>query len=104
MSFLSDENLTFHRFSDGSISHDGKKIISDATNGTPIWTTSSPLELTNATDTTLPENETSDHVSKRSSSYSTNFNNFTENSLQNGSTLKLIHVNSKEDLDNKEVS
>lgn len=114
MSFLADQNLSFHRFSDGTISCQGNKI--DA-NRSQIWTTSSPLDFSTITDTTLIANESTklpavdelsnkDISTKRSSSYSVSCNNSVDQSLQNGSTLKLIQLKNKEDSDSssKQVS
>ena len=105
MSFLADQNLSFHRFSDGTISCQGNKILTNDENRSQIWTTSSPLDFSTITDTTLIANEsaklpTVDELStKRSSSYSVSCNNSVDQSLQNGSTLKLIQLKNKEDSD-----
>ena len=105
MSFLADQNLSFHRFSDGTISCQGNKVLTNDENRSQIWTTSSPLDFSTITDTTLIANEsaklpTVDELStKRSSSYSVSCNNSVDQSLQNGSTLKLIQLKNKEDSD-----
>ena len=112
MSFLADQNLSFHRFSDGTISCQGNKVLTNDENRSQIWTTSSPLDFSTITDTTLIANEsaklpTVDELStKRSSSYSVSCNNSVDQSLQNGSTLKLIQLKNKEDSDStsKQVS
>ena len=110
MSFLADQNLSFHRFSDGTISCQGNKVLTNDENRSQIWTTSSPLDFSTITDTTLIANESAklptvdelsnkDASTKRSSSYSVSCNNSVDQSLQNGSTLKLIQLKNKEDSD-----
>lgn len=123
MSFLADQNLTFHRFSDGTITSDGQKATKNGIcddSKQPVWTTNSMLDYS-TTNPSLVANETvtsttkilrddhspDDSVSKRYSTYSSTCNNSTSNVLpqNSGSTMKLIQVQ-KDDTDrsNKQVS
>lgn len=114
MSFLTDPNLTFHRFSDGTISSDGRKV---ARNESSVWTTNTTMDLS-TTNPSLAANESTtsrskicsstsdDEVNKRFSTYSSACNNSTLNTHHNGSTLKLIQVHKEDaaDASNKQVS
>lgn len=121
MSFLTDPNLTFHRFSDGTISSEGRKAA--GSNDGPVWTTNALLDYS-TTNPTLMANESAtsatkilspadeaaeiDSVNKRYSIYSSTCNNSTASTLhqtQNGSTLKLIQVKKQDsdDSTNKQV-
>lgn len=134
MSFLTEQNLTFHRFSDGTISCESKKnplnnpeMINDKSmQPHAIWTTNASLDYS-ATNPTLIVNESAssttkilpsaidlsidnnDSVSKRYSAYSVGNNSTVSstvnNTQHNGSTMKLIHV-AKDDSDSssKQVS
>jgi hypothetical protein len=124
MSFLTEQNLTFHRFSDGTISSEGKKSgLNENKNKQQIWTTNTELDFS-ATNPTLLANDSatsttkilpsvdeltdSDAVSKRYSSYSvcnsTTTSTVGNSTLKNGSTMKLIHVQKDEaDTSNKQV-
>jgi hypothetical protein len=107
MSFLTDKNLTFHRFADGTVSsnEDKSKTIPNANES--VWTTSTTLDFS-TTNPTLNANESStskttilrdDSINKRFSTYSSTFDNSVANSrnaTHNGSTMKLIQVH-KED-------
>lgn len=113
MSFLTDPNLTFHRFSDGTISSDGRKVMR---NESQVWTTGTPLDFS-STNPTLAANDSAtsrtrilthedDEVSKRYSTYSSTGKNSTVNATHSGSTMKLIQVQRKDsanDSSNKQV-
>jgi hypothetical protein len=123
MSFLTEQNLTFHRFSDGTITCDVKKNpLGDPQ--PPIWATNASMDYS-ATNPTLMANESAtsatkilpstiddsidrtDGGKKRYSAYSVG-NNSTisstaNNTTHNGSTMKLIQVQ-KDDNDSKQVS
>ena len=131
MSFLAQQNLTFHRFSDGTISNDGKKnplnnpeLLPD-TQTQSIWTTNASLDY-NATNipqmnasatsttkilpSTIDESIDKNDGVKRYSAYSIG-NNSTysstvgNNTTHNGSTVKLIQVKKDEsDSSSKQVS
>lgn len=114
MSFLTDPNLTFHRFSDGTISSDGRKVMR---NESQVWTTGAALDYS-TTNPTLAANDSAtsrtkilanedDEVSKRYSTYSSTGNNSTVNAINTGSTMKLIQVQRKDsanDSSSKQVS
>lgn len=132
MSFLAQQNLTFHRFSDGTISNDGKKnplnnpeLLPDSTQTQSIWTTNASLDY-NATNipqmnesatsttkilpSTIDESIDKNDGVKRYSAYSIG-NNSTysstvgNNTTHNGSTMKLIQVKKDEsDSSSKQVS
>ena len=123
MSFLADQNLTFHRFSDGTISSDGRKVMENGSNIGPVWTTNTMLDYS-TTNPTLMVNESAvsttkilsptdeaaedDAVNKRYSTYSSTCNNSMTSTLHpthNGSTLKLIQVKKQDsnDSSNKQV-
>ena len=128
MSFLAQQNLTFHRFSDGTISNDGKKnplnnpeLLSDPQTQS-IWTTDASLDYTatnipqmNESTTkilpsTIDESIDKNDGVKRYSAYSIG-NNSTysstvgNNTTHNGSTMKLIQVKKDEsDSSSKQVS
>lgn len=122
MSFLTDPNLTFHRFSDGTISCDGRKAMPNGAVDAPVWTTGLDYSTTNptllvnesATSTTKilsPADDSGevDSVSKRFSTYSSTFNNSTPSTphpTYTGSTMKLIQVKKEDSVDssNKQVS
>ncbi|XP_070509648.1 sodium-dependent nutrient amino acid transporter 1-like [Chironomus tepperi] len=123
MSFLTQQNLTFHRFSDGTISNDGKKnplnnpeLLPD-TQTQSIWTTNASLDY-NATNNHPQMNESATSTTKilpstidesidkndgvkRYSAYSIG-NNSTysstvgNNTTHTGSTMKLIQVKKDE--------
>jgi hypothetical protein len=107
-SLSDDENLTFQR-----LRNKMNKDNFNETNRAQVWTTSSPLDFSNVTDTTLvtigdnhktsikEEDERGVKPSRRSLIYSKSFNSSVQSNQQNGSTLKLIHA--KEDADSKEV-
>lgn len=116
MSFLTDPNLTFHRFSDGTITSDGQKSNGDGKQS--VWTTRVAMDYSTTNPTLeVNENDTStakiipddvdDSLTKRYSTYSSTCNNSTTSThpQHNGSTLKLIQVQ-KDDNDrtNKQVS
>jgi len=132
MSFLSDQNLTFHRFSDGTISTEGRLENGTARSALeqhqeespPVWTTHATMMDYSINNPTLLANETvsstrkilvadedeaaedDKSISKRYSTYSstTICNNSTASGVpqQNGSTMKLIQV--QRDDDSKQVS
>lgn len=114
MSFLTDPNLTFHRFSDGNITNDGRKVSNESTDG-PVWTTNTALDYStinptlavneSATSATkiLNESKGNDAVHKRYSTYSSTYNDSNVTTVHNGSTMKLIQVQ-KDDSSNKQVS
>lgn len=124
MSFLTDPNLTFHRFSDGTISCDGRKATQNGATDASVWTTGTALDYS-TTNPTLVVNDSAtstskilspadesaenDSVSKRFSSYSSTFNNSapsTPHPTYTGSTMKLIQVKKEDSVDssNKQVS
>lgn len=128
MSFLTEQNLTFHRFSDGTLSNDGKKNpLCEISPTDSIWTTNAAMDYSCVTNPTLVANESAtsttkilpsavddstdnnDNISKRYSTYSVCNNSTTSsgvnNTQYNGSTMKLIHVQ-KDDSDSssKQVS
>lgn len=104
MSFLTDGNLTFHRFADGTISSAEDKSTSPPTNpNESIWTTSTTLDFSamNANESSASKTAIlrDDSINKRFSTYSSTFDNSVANSrnaTHNGSTMKLIQVH-KED-------
>ncbi|KAG5679433.1 hypothetical protein PVAND_009000 [Polypedilum vanderplanki] len=132
MSFLTEQNLTFHRFSDGRTSCEAKtnplcdpELIN--TQQQSIWATNASLDYSNTNPTLIAnENETStmkilpstidDSIDNRSdagarkkrySAYSvgntSTISNTTVNNTQhNGSTMKLIQI--KKDDDNSDSS
>lgn len=111
MSFLTDRNLTFHRFGDGTISSAEEKSPQPNPNES-VWTTSTVLDYS-AVNPTLAVDESAtsktkilsspndDTINKRYSCYSSTFDSssaaVSRNATHNGSTLKLIQVH-KEDL------
>lgn len=123
MSFLTDPNLTFHRFSDGTISTDGRKAIIQKSESA-VWTTGTVLDYSaisptlraneSATSTTkilstADETAEDDAVAKRYSTYSSTCNTSTASThhpTYNGSTLKLIQVQKEDSVDSssKQVS
>lgn len=130
MSFLTEQNLTFHRFSDGTISGDVKKnplnnpeLLPDGQTQS-IWTTNTALDYsvsnsamnasatstTNILPSTIDDSIDKNDGTKRysaysignNSTYSSNVGNTTQH---NGSTLKLIQVKKDEsDSSSKQVS
>lgn len=125
MSFLTDQNLTFHRFSDGTISCDGRKAMPSIATDGHVWTTNTVMDYsttnptlmvnesaTSKTNILSPTDETAEDdaaVNKRYSTYSSTCNNSTASTLHpahNGSTLKLIQVKKENSADspNKQVS
>jgi len=105
MSFLTDGNLTFNRFADGTISSaEDKSTSSPPTNpNESIWTTSTTLDFSamNANESSASKTAIlrDDSINKRFSTYSSTFDNSVANSrnaTHNGSTMKLIQVH-KED-------
>lgn len=123
MSFLTDPNLTFHRFSDGTISCDGRKTMPSSINDGQVWTTNTVMDYSTTNPTLVvnesarstakilsPADETAedDKFNKRFSTYSSTCNNSTASTTHpthSGSTMKLIQVH-KEDADdskNKQV-
>jgi hypothetical protein len=115
MSFLTDPNLTFHRFSDGNIINDGRKVSSNEPNDGAVWTTNTALDYSainptlaaneSATSATkiLNESTSQDAVHKRYSTYSSTYNDSNVTTTHNGSTMKLIQVQ-KDDSSSKQVS
>jgi hypothetical protein len=126
MSFLTEQNLTFHRFSDGTMACEGtkKNPLHDPQHQS-IWATNASLDYNptlmaneSATSTTkiLPPaiedsiETRSDAVSKRYSAYSvgntSTISSTVNNTQHNGSTLKLIQVqkDDKSDTSSKLVS
>lgn len=134
MSFLTQQNLTFHRFSDGTISCDGKKnplsnpeLLPETGNqAQSIWTTNTALDYSTSMNPVMNESATSttnilpsaiddDSIdkndgTKRYSAYSIGNNstyssNVGNTTQHNGSTMKLIQVQ-KDDSDSssKQVS
>lgn len=120
MSFLTDQNLTFHRFSDGTISCEARKAMQPG----QVWTTGTVLDYS-TTNPTLMVNDSAtstskilspadeaaedDSVNKRYSTYSSQFNNSapsTPHPTYTGSTMKLIQVKKEDSSDsaNKQVS
>jgi hypothetical protein len=110
MSFLTDRNLTFHRFADGTVSsNEDKSSLSQPKMNESVWTTSTTLDFS-ATNPTLNINDESstsktailrdNSINKRFSTYSSTFDSSTvahsRNTTHNGSTMKLIQIN-KED-------
>lgn len=119
MTFLADQNLTFHRFSDGTITCDGRKAIPQVEG--QVWTTNTALDYS-TTNPTLMVNDSAvsttkilpqadgdaadEPVNKRYSTYSSTCNNSTASTHQlghNGSTTKLIQLK-RDDSPNKQVS
>jgi hypothetical protein len=86
---------------------------SNEKNRTQVWTTSSPLDFSNVTDTTLvtignhttsiKEEDERGVKPKQSLAYSKSFNSSVQSNQQNGSTLKLIHGKEDSDSNSKEV-
>ena len=120
MSFLTDQNLTFHRFSDGNITGDARKAAHGLGDGS-VWTTGTELDYSainptlqandSATSTAMilsPADESSGDCNgnKRYSTYSSTCNNSTATAIHNGSTTKLIQVKREDSADstNKQVS
>jgi hypothetical protein len=112
MSFLTDQNLTFHRFSDGTLLNDGHKTSQNMTSESPVWTTGTALDYSginpaftaneNASSAVLSDEKADELVSKRYSTYSSTCNNSTtstQNVTNTGSTLKLIQVQRKDSTD-----
>lgn len=121
MSFLTDQNLTFHRFSDGTITGDARKAADEHDNGS-VWTTGTVLDYS-AINPTLLANDSATSTAmilspadssstgdcggnKRYSTYSSTCNNSTATTTHNGSTTKLIQVKREDSSDskNKQVS
>lgn len=123
MSFLTDPNLTFHRFSDGTISCDGSKATKKESVNVSVWTTNTALDYS-TTNPTLTVNDSAtsttkilstaneavedDAMNKRFLKYSSSCNNFpasTSLPTHSGSTMKLIQVKKdSSDSSNKQVS
>jgi hypothetical protein len=115
MSFLTDPNLTFHRFSDGTIANDGRKVSSNESTNGAVWTTNTAMDYSttnptlaandSATSATriLNESTANDAVHKRYSTYSSTYNDSNVTTTHNGSTMKLIQVQ-KDDSSSKQVS
>lgn len=77
MSFLTDENLTFHRFSDGTISFDSMRKKS-STMGMPP-----PLEVTSYVDDIVPSSEKKPRLILREYSDASNYASLARNNQTN---------------------